>query len=131
MRFLACLLLLAASASAADIAGNWKVEFVSGNANPKVYGAEFEFKVEGNKLAGKAHIGKGWPGVAPISKGNVEDNHVSFSVVGEAPSSAGYPKMKFSGTIHEDEIELTMTIFYRNDESDSVQSQFKGKRVTK
>jgi opacity protein-like surface antigen len=131
MRYLTCLLLLASSASAADVAGNWKVEFSSGVANPKIASAEFEFKVEGNKLIGKAHIGKGWPGVAPITKGTVEDNHVSFVVVGESPSSAGYPKMKFSGTIHEDEIELTMTFFYRDDESDSVQSEFKGKRMLK
>lgn len=133
MRFLPCLLLLllAASASAADVVGNWKVAFAGGVANPKFYGAEFEFRVVGNKLTGKAHIGKGWPGVAPITKGTVEDNHVSFVVVGESPSSAGYPKMKFSGTIHGDEIELTMTFFYRDDESDAVQSEFKGNRVTR
>jgi len=131
MRVFLCALLLAAGASAADVAGSWKVEFSSGVANPKVYSAEFEFKVIGNRLTGKAHIGKGWPGVAPISKGTVEDNHVSFSVVGESPSSAGYPKMKFSGTIHEDEIELTMTFYYGDDESDSVRSEFRGKRVTK
>ena len=104
---------------------------MSGVTNPKIYGAEFEFKVAGNKLSGKAHIGKGWPGVAPITKGTIEDNHISFSVVGESPSSAGPPKMKFSGTIHEDEIELTMMFFYRDDESDAVQSEFKGKRVAK
>jgi len=131
MRVLLCALLLAAGASAADVAGNWKVEFVSGVANPKIAGAEFEFTVFGNKLAGKARIGKGWPGIAPITKGTVEDNHVSFLVVGESPSSAGYPKMKFSGTIHEDEIELTMTFYYRDDESDAAQSEFKGKRITK
>jgi hypothetical protein len=131
MRVLLCALLLAGGASAADIAGNWKVEYVSGVANPKIYGAEFEFTVAGNKLAGKAHIGKGWPGAAPISKGLVEENHVSFVVVGESPSSAGHPKMRFSGTIHEDEIELTMTFYYRDDESDAVQSEFKGKRATK
>jgi hypothetical protein len=131
MRYLTCLLLFAASASAADVAGNWKVEFASGVANPKIAAAEFEFKVDGNKLTGKAHIGKGWPGIAPITKGTVEDNHVSFLVVGESPSSAGHPKMKFTGTVHLDEIELTMTFFYRDDESDSVQSEFKGKRVAK
>jgi hypothetical protein len=129
MRILFCALLLTTAASAAEIAGNWKVEFVRGAANPKIYGAEFEFRVIGNKLAGKAHIGKGWPGVAPITKGTVEDNHISFTVVGESPSSAGHPKMRFSGTIHEDDIELTMTFFYRDDESDAVQCEFKGKRA--
>jgi hypothetical protein len=131
MKVLFCALLLAAGASAADVAGNWKVEFASGVVNPKINVAEFEFRVAGNKLAGKAHIGKGWPGIAPITKGIVEDNHISFSVVGEAPSSAGRPRMKFSGTIHGDEIELTMTFFYRDDESDAVQSEFKGKRMAK
>jgi hypothetical protein len=131
MRVFLCALLLAAGASAAEIAGNWKVEFVSGVANPKIYGAEFEFRVEGNKLAGKAHIGKGWPGTAPISKGVVEDNHISFFVVGESPSSSGHPKMRFNGTVHGDEIELTMKFFYLDDESDSVQSEFRGKRISK
>src|SRR5208282_1557804 len=92
MKLLPCLFLVAACASAADIDGNWKVEYAGGVANPKIYGAEFEFKVAGNKLGGKAHIGKGWPGTAPITKGTVEDSHVSFFVVGEAPSSAGHPK---------------------------------------
>jgi hypothetical protein len=131
MRVLLWALMMGAGASAADVAGNWKVEFASGVANPKIAAAEFEFKVAGNKLAGKAQIGKGWPGSAPITKGLVEDNHISFSVVGESPSSAGHPKMKFSGTIHEDDIELTMTFYYRDDESDAVQSEFKGKRVIK
>ena len=34
-----------------------------------------------------------------------------------------------SGTVHGDEMELTMPFYYRGHESDSVQSEFKGKRV--
>ncbi len=39
--------------------------------------------------------------------------------------------MRFTGTIHENEIELNMTFFYRDDESDAVHSEFKGERVTR
>jgi hypothetical protein len=134
MRFIPCALLLfvgfAASSHAADVTGNWKVHFVSGTEYKTIGGAEFEFKVEGNKLAGTASVGHGWPGVAPISKGTIDGDQVSFAVDGELPSSSGYPRMRFVGTVHGDEIELTMKFFY-SDESRSSESEFKGKRVTK
>jgi hypothetical protein len=128
--FIRALLILTASAvsaSAADVAGNWKVDFVSGD-HKAISEARFEFKVDGNKLAGTAHVGRGFPGTAPITKGVIDGDHITFLVVGESPSSTGYPKMKFDGTIHENEIELTM-LYYYSDESDSDKSQFKGKRV--
>src|SRR5271156_5944165 len=125
MKLAICALVLlpgfAAHASAADVAGNWKVDFVSGVGHKTIGSAQFEFKVQGNKLSGTAHVGHGWPGIAPISKGVIDGDHISFLVVGEAPSSGGYPKMKFDGTVHGDEIELTMLFFY-SDESDSDKS---------
>jgi hypothetical protein len=117
----------AVSAVAADVAGNWKLDFVSGD-HKAIKEARFEFKVEGGKFSGTAHMGRGFPGTAPISKGVIEGDHISFLVVGESPTSAGYPKMKFDGTIHEDQIELTM-LFYYADESDADKTEYKGKRI--
>jgi len=134
MKFISCALLLlvgfAPSAAAGDVAGNWRVDMVSGVAHKTIADAEFEFKVEGKKLAGTARIGHGWPGTAPISEGTIDGDQISFLILGEASSSQGYPKMKFTGTVHCEEIALTMKLFYSN-ESDSAETGFKGKRVTR
>jgi hypothetical protein len=121
------LLALTVSASAADVAGNWKLDFDGGD-HKAVSELRFEFRVDGGKLSGTAHVGKGFPGTAPISKGVIEGDHISFLVVGGSPTSAGYPKMKFDGTIHENEIELTM-LFYYTDEADADKTAYKGKRI--
>jgi len=88
---------LAANASADDIAGSWKVSFVRGIAWQTIGDADFDFKVEGNKLSGAAHIGVGWPGAAPISEGAIDGDRVSFLVLGQQPSSDGYPKIAIRG----------------------------------
>ena len=134
MRLVPCSLLLlvgfAASASDADATGNWHLDNVAGIAPQTAGDAEFEFKVEGKKLTGTAHVGVGgWPADGPIHGGAVNGDHIAFSVHGKVLSSGGFPEMKFTGTVHGDEMELTMTFFYRGHESDSVQSEFKGKRV--
>jgi hypothetical protein len=71
----------------------------------------------------------GWPADGPISDGTVGGDHISFRVYGKQPSSSGYPKMRFTGTTHGDDMEFAMMLFYRDDESDAVRSDFKGKRV--
>jgi hypothetical protein len=130
---------LAAHASADDIAGSWKVIFVRGAAWQSIGDADFDFKVEGNKLSGTAHIGVGWPGTAPISEGvriagsTIEGDRVSFLVLGQQPSSDGYPKMRFEGTVRGDQLQLTMTLFYSDTESVAGRlgkSEFKGQRIT-
>lgn len=103
---------------------------VSGVPHITVANAEFAFEAEGDKLTGKANIGMGWPGAAPISDGIIDGDRISFLVLGKLSSSEGYPKMRFTGTVHGDEIALTMKPFYSN-ESDSAETGFKGKRVTK
>ena len=90
MRSIPCALLLlvgfAARASAADVAGSWHLDFVSGVAHITVGDAEFEFKTEGNKLTGTAHVGAGgWPADGPISGGTVDGDHIAFRVYGKAP----------------------------------------------
>jgi hypothetical protein len=72
MRFMLWVLFLLAGlvahASADDFEGTWKVIFVRGFAWQTIGDADFDFKVEGAKLTGSAHIGVGWPGTAPIPK---------------------------------------------------------------
>ncbi len=137
MRLMLCVLLflagLSANAFADDIAGSWKVSFVRGVAWQTIGDADFDFKVEGNKLSGTAHIGVGWPGTAPISEGTLNGDRISFLVVGQQPSSDGYPKMRFEGAVHGDELQLTMTLFYSKTESAAGhlgKSEFKGQRIT-
>jgi hypothetical protein len=45
------------------------------------------------------------------------------------PSSSSQDEIY--GTFHGDEMDLTMMLFYRDDESDAVRSDFKGKRVSR
>ena len=123
---------LGAGTSAKDIAGNWDVVFVRGVEWKTIGGAEFEFKVEGNKLAGRAHVGLGYPGTAPISEGTIDGDRISFVVFGRQPSSSGYPTMRFIGTVHGDDIQLTMTLSYSDEHAaDAGKSEFEGKRITK
>ncbi len=122
---------IAASASAADIAGSWRVDYVSGVAMQTIGSAEFEFEVEGNQLTGTAHIGVGWPGTAPVTEGSIDGNRISFLVVGQSPSSDGYPKMRFTGTVQSNKIQLTLILFYSDERgAKSFQSEYGGKRIT-
>ena len=122
----------AASASANDAAGGWHVVFVRGVEWKTIGDADFDFQIDGGKLSGTAHVGVGWPGTAPISEGTIDGDRISFLVLGQQPSSAGYPKMRFIGTLHGDELQLTMTLFYSDNESVAGhigKSEFKGRRT--
>jgi hypothetical protein len=111
-----------------SIDGNWTVEYVSGLQMKTIGGAEFNFHTHGDHLTGTANVGVGWPGKAAISNGKFEGEHISFTVVGLQGSSDGFPKMDFAGTIHGDEIKLTMT-FYADGERVSGKAAFEGKRT--
>jgi hypothetical protein len=136
MKFAPWVLLLlvgfTAEASANDIAGNWHAVFVRGVEWKTIGDADFEFKVENDQLSGTAHVGVGWPGTAPISEGSIDGDRISFFVLGRQASSDGYPKMRFEGTVHGGELQLTMTLFYTDKESVSGhagKSEFKGQRT--
>jgi hypothetical protein len=119
---------LAASASSSDVAGKWKTAFVGGVAHMTIAQATFEFKVDGNNLAGTAHIGDYYPGTAPISGGAIDGDRISFTVIGERPSSNGLPTMRFVGSVHGDKIELTMSL--SDGDLDTGKSEFKGERIS-
>lgn len=68
----------------------------------------------------------------PNSEGTVEGERISFVVLGQLPSSDGYPRMRFTGTVHGDEIQLTMILFYSDERTGKTfQSEFQGKRIPK
>lgn len=105
---------LALAASGDDIAGRWKAVVVGGVRHMTIAQATFEFKVEGSRVTGTAHVGDDdqsyYPGTAPISDGEINGDHIAFTVVGQHASSNGIPTMKFAGTIHGEELDLTMSL---------------------
>jgi hypothetical protein len=117
-----------AFAQTKNIDGIWTVEYISGLQMKTIGGAEFNFDTHGDHLTGAANVGAGWPGTAPISNGKFDGEQVSFTVVGLQGSSDGFPRMDFAGTIHGDEIKLTMT-FYADGERVSGKAAFEGKRT--
>jgi hypothetical protein len=122
---------VAASGEGNNIDGHWKVRYTGGPQMTTMGGAEFDFKAQGNELTGTANIGMGWPGEAPISNGRIEGDHISFMVFGRLWSTSGFPKMRFTGTIHGDEIKLTMILFYEKEEPGMAETEFEGKRESR
>lgn len=103
--------MLLLNAAPNDIAGSWNAVVTGGVIHKTIAQALFDFHVvDGNRLTGTAQVGDYYPGKASITQGTIDGDHVSFTVVGEHPSSNGLPTMKFTGTIHGDEIELTMDL---------------------
>jgi hypothetical protein len=121
---------LALAASGDDIAGNWRAVVVGGVRHMTIAQATFEFKVEGSRLTGTAHVGDdAYPGTAPISDGEINGEHIAFTVVGRHPSSNGIPTMKFVGTILGEELDLTMRL--SDGYVDGGVTEMKGEKVSK
>src|SRR5690349_1532704 len=107
--------LFAFSALAADVNGTWTVKFLGdpGNSPKTVDKMTFELEAHGHALMGEAHIGD-WPGEAPITEGKVDGDRITFVIVGNSPwkarsrkaGASGFPRLKFTGMIRGDEIEL-------------------------
>jgi hypothetical protein len=116
-----------------DIAGRWKAIVVGGVRHKTIYEATFDFKVAGNHLDGTAHVGNDessyYPGTAPISNGEIKGDHISFTVIGEHPSSSGLPKMQFDGIVHGGALDLTMILSFGAEPGDRM--ELKGKRISK
>jgi hypothetical protein len=123
----------ALAASSSDLAGNWRAVVVGGVIHKTIYEATFQFKVEGNRLTGTAHLGNDersyYLGTAPISEGEINGDRISFTVIGEHPSSNGAPTMKFDGTIHGVELDLSMHL--SEGAIDGGTMQMKGEKISK
>ena len=96
-------LLLAVSALAADISGNWTAE-VPGGATFRSDGqprpTAFVFKVEGEKLTGKVSV-------LAISEGTVKGNDLAFTVL--ANFNGAEVKHLYKGKIAGEAIKMTRT----------------------
>jgi hypothetical protein len=127
---------------ASDIDGKWKASFVGSIENRPCAPDEmvFDLKADGNKLTGMAHMGN-WPGDAPISEGKIDGDNISFTAIGKSPwrangqgwRSSGYPRLKFSGTILHNEINLTLRwdniLIYGTQGADGTELQMQGQRL--
>ena len=126
--FLGTLLAFSVFGQSTDIGGHWTVRYVRGVESKTIGSAEFEFKRDGEELTGTANVGNGYPGKAPISNGKIEGDRISFTVYGKLPSSSGFPKMNFVGTIHGDDIRLTMVLVYDDAQNGTGSTELEGKR---
>jgi hypothetical protein len=101
------LVALTLGAQPSTLEGRWEAHFNGvGHVTPKSFGQfTFDFHVEGNKLTGTAHI-DGWPGDAPITDGIISGDHISFITLGSYPSSSGFPRFRYQGTIQTNEMKL-------------------------
>lgn len=159
MKFLRCALILwltlALNASANDIDGTWKAVFVGPmDQRPKMV-SEMVFDlrttiskrrigaltvVGGKQFTGMAHMAN-WPGDAPISEGRIEGNRISFTAVGRMPwesneqggASSGYPRLRFNGTIHRNDMKLTLiwdSVLIYGKMPDSSKLEMVGKKIS-
>jgi hypothetical protein len=99
---------MALTASAADIAGKWRV--YPTNAAPRtVPSISLKFLVSGDRVAGVVQIGK-WPGRAVVEDFKIEGDRITFTATGRLDSTTGKPTCAFVATVRDDEMALTMTV---------------------
>jgi hypothetical protein len=94
------LLVMAAGAQAADLAGKWSgdVPGRGGDTTP----ATFTFKVDGEKLTGSM---TGAQGELPLQEGKVSGGQVSFSTTFDAGGNT--IKILYKGTLSGDQLKMT------------------------
>jgi len=95
------ILMLAAAALAADVAGKWKAEFTTPDGQTRT--SLFTFKVDGGKLTGTVSSPRG---EAPIQDGKVSGDEISFVVVREFGGNE--VRIKYTGKVSGDELKLTV-----------------------
>jgi hypothetical protein len=128
LTWLAVLLVATAfAASAADIAGTWKLRstWPEGPGLKTVGSIILDLKVDGDTVTGIAHIGS-WPGDASIVEGKVDGDRITFEATGHLTSTSGIPTCYFEARRVGDEMLLTMTMT-RNPSASGV-FKFKGKK---
>ena len=110
---------LALTALAADIAGKWKAEF---DTQVGVQKYTFEFKVEGEKLTGKAFFERmNQKGEAELLEGKVSGNDIFF--VEKISVQGNELRVEYKGKVSGDEISFTRKT------GDIASVQFVAKRV--
>ena len=91
-------LVMAAAAFAADIAGKWKATVEGPNGSMEI---TFDFKVDGNKISGKAISEMG---EMPITEGTIDGDKISFTV------ETDQFKVVHKGTVSGDEMKLKVEV---------------------
>jgi hypothetical protein len=100
IQILTLLLMMAAGARSAEIAGKWTgdVPGRGGDTTP----ATFTFKVDGGKLTGSM---SGAQGELPLQEGKVTGNDISFSTTFDAGGNS--IKILYKGTVSGDQLKMT------------------------
>jgi hypothetical protein len=107
------------SALAADVTGKWKTEFDTQVGLQKY---TFEFKVEGEKLTGKAFFERmETKGEADLLEGKVSGDEISF--VEKFTAQDNEIRLEYKGKINGDEIKFTRKV------GDFATEEFVAKRV--
>jgi hypothetical protein len=109
---------LGINASAADVNGKWKLNFLGdpGKWPKTVSEVILDLKADGNMLSGVARAGN-WPGEMTINDGKVNGDRIWFTVIGKGAwrssspttgQASGYPRLAFSGKIDGDTLQVTL-----------------------
>ena len=115
------------------VEGNWKAWFVNLNDPQRphmINNISFDFQVDGKQLKGTAHLDI-WPGDAPITDGTIEDDRVSFTVIGTRASSTGLPKFKFNGSMRDGKMKLVMGYTLKEDQRISGELAVEGEKASR
>ena len=120
MLMIRCILLLAAlgcGVFGADFDGKWKAVFLGspGDIPKTVPYIVLDLKTANGELGGTAHVGS-WPGELMISEGTTKGEEFSFTMYSDSAwraqgpgySASGTPKLTFSGTLRNGEIQIKM-----------------------
>lgn len=104
MKWLLCLMaILAFTASAADISGNWKGTAETPNGTVE---RTFVFKVDGHKLTGETTSNRF--GKSTIEDGKVDGDDVSFTITVNVQGSDA--KVNYKGKVEGDTIKFTVEL---------------------
>jgi hypothetical protein len=101
------LLVLAVTASAADVSGTWKAAIETPNGP---FETTFQFKAEGDKLTGSTS--NRFMQDAPISEGRIDGDQISFVV--SSTFNGNDVRVSYKGKVAGDEIKLTVEIAGRD-----------------
>lgn len=98
---------LTACAFAADVTGKWTAEFTTPVGGAQKY--TFEFKVDGEKLTGKAHFERmGQKGEADLLEGKITGDEISF--IENLDAGGDVLRISYKGKIAGDEIKFSRQV---------------------
>jgi hypothetical protein len=107
LRTLFVIFTLTVCAFAADLTGKWTAEFSTPVGGAQKY--TFEFKVDGEKLTGKAHFERmGQKGEAELLEGKIAGDEISF--IENLDAGGNTLRITYKGKIAGDEIKFSRQV---------------------